>query len=79
MGVYLRRFLKANNLQTDFSITVDAELSPAKPSSFPVINVAIDLKGFPLDDHKKSQLLEAVQKCPAHRTLQHSPEIIIKL
>lgn len=80
MGVFLRRY--ADNMKLpikEFSISVDAELEKTPVMCFKKINVAIDLKGAPLDQAKKDALMRFINNCPVHNTLHGNPEINAQL
>ena len=80
MGVFLRRY--ADNMKLpikEFSISLEAELEKTPVMSFKKINVAVDLKGAPLDQAKKDNLMRFVNNCPVHNTLHGNPEIISEL
>ena len=80
LGVYLRKYADNRNLEIPgFGISVDAELSKEDPACFRRIDVAIDLKGTPLDEQTIKSILEFVKKCPLHNTLKNDPEMEIKI
>lgn len=80
IGVYLRKYADGAKLPLrDFMISVEADFGKEAPYYFRQINVAIDLKGLELDDHRKSAILRFIKNCPVHNTLTNNPAIDVVL
>jgi uncharacterized OsmC-like protein len=75
IGVYIRKYVEGTRLDIkDFDISVQAEFSKEAPVRFKNIEVAVDLKGAPIDERRKAALLEFVKNCPVHNTIKNNPE-----
>jgi putative redox protein len=80
IGVYLRKYAEGAKLNlSEFSISVDADLSKNEPVCFRKIELKIDLKGAQLDDRRLKAIHEFVKNCPIHNTIKSNPEIEIKI
>jgi uncharacterized OsmC-like protein len=81
VGFFIRTYSDQAKLGLkDFSVRVESELSmEEKPLGLRRIQVEIDLKGFELDERRKTALLAFVKSCPIKGTLELRPEIILSL
>jgi uncharacterized OsmC-like protein len=80
IGVYVRKYADGAKLALkDFEISVEADLGKTPPYYFRRIDVTIDLKGFELDQRRKTAMLEFMKNCPVHNTLKKNPDINIAL
>jgi len=80
VGVYIRKYAEGSKLSLEnFKVNVSAELSKESPLCFRQINVAIDLKSCPIDEHRQKALLGFIKNCPVHNTLKTNPLIEFKL
>lgn len=80
VGVYIRKYFDGAKIPLgNFSVKLEAEFSRESPVCFRDINVAIDLKGFVLEEKRKKPLLDFVKNCPIHSTLKNTPEIKVDI
>lgn len=80
IGVYIRKYDEGSKLGIgEFSVSAQGELSKETPVCFRQISVAIDLKGFKLDERRQKALLEFIKNCPVHNTIENNPQVDFKI
>lgn len=78
VAFYARRYLKRHDLPEEgLTVTAQAE-SGTKPSRIASMTITLTLpEGVPED--KREALLAVASHCTVHNTLQHTPEVLVKL
>ena len=78
VAFYARRYLKRHHLpETGLAVTAQAEIG-AKPTRVASMTLTITFPdGIPED--KRAALLAVASHCTVHNSLEHPPEVVIKL
>jgi uncharacterized OsmC-like protein len=80
VGVYVRKYFEGAKLDIPaFKIRAEAEFAKEPPVCFRQIQVRVELAGTPLDERRKTGLLEFIKNCPVHNTLHVDPVVEITI
>jgi uncharacterized OsmC-like protein len=76
---YVRQYFRERGIRSDgFGIQAEAESTPDE-SRLSRIEVRIDLRGTPLDDAGRAELLAYAERCKIHNTLKAACPVSVAL
>jgi len=80
VGVYIRKYFESAKIAVPhFKVFVEGDLGKEAPYLFRAISVKIDMEGAPLDERRKTALLNFIKNCPIHNTLKANPAVEISI